>query len=76
MVRRQNIPQTKHSNPLTSDSALAWLEYCNGNGDTHYANLRRQNGHEEPYNVTSSLQHFPHHLHAKLLATGQILGPR
>ncbi|KAK0652569.1 family 51 glycoside hydrolase [Cercophora newfieldiana] len=35
----------------TLDEALAWVEYCNSNQDTHYANLRRQNGHPEPYNV-------------------------
>ena len=35
----------------TLDEALAWVEYCNGTDDTYYANLRRANGHEEPYNV-------------------------
>lgn len=35
----------------TLDEALAWVEYCNGTKDTYYANLRRQNGHLEPYNV-------------------------
>ncbi|ANB13024.1 hypothetical protein AWJ20_1302 [Sugiyamaella lignohabitans] len=35
----------------TLDEALAWLEYCNSDGDTYYANLRRKNGHKEPYNV-------------------------
>ncbi|KAJ7591542.1 glycoside hydrolase family 51 protein [Mycena floridula] len=35
----------------TLEDALAWLEYCNSSSNTHYANLRRQNGHEEPYNV-------------------------
>src|SRR5258707_6942232 len=35
----------------TMDEARAWVEYCNGAGDTYWANLRRQNGHEEPYNV-------------------------
>jgi alpha-N-arabinofuranosidase len=35
----------------TMDEARAWVEYCNGTGDTHWANLRRQHGHEEPYNV-------------------------
>jgi alpha-N-arabinofuranosidase len=33
------------------DEALAWVEYCNGDKDTYYANLRRQNGHEKPYGV-------------------------
>ncbi len=35
----------------TLDEALAWVEYCNGTLDTHYANLRRKNGHPAPYNV-------------------------
>lgn len=35
----------------TLDEALAWVEYCNGTKDTYYANLRRQNGHPEPYKV-------------------------
>ncbi|KAJ5660050.1 alpha-L-arabinofuranosidase C [Penicillium longicatenatum] len=35
----------------TLDEALGWLEYCNGTGNTYYANLRRKNGREEPYNV-------------------------
>ncbi|KAL2440948.1 putative alpha-L-arabinofuranosidase C [Exophiala dermatitidis] len=35
----------------TLDEAMAWVEYCNGTKDTYYANLRRQNGHPEPYNV-------------------------
>ena len=32
--------------------ALGWLEYCNSTQDTYYANLRRKNGREEPYNVS------------------------
>jgi alpha-L-arabinofuranosidase len=35
----------------TMDEAQAWVEYCNGTGNTHWANLRRANGHSEPYNV-------------------------
>ena len=35
----------------TLDEAAAWVEYCNGTLDTTYANLRRQHGHPEPYNV-------------------------
>jgi alpha-N-arabinofuranosidase len=35
----------------TLDEARNWVEYCNGTGNTYYANLRRQNGHPEPYNV-------------------------
>ncbi|MEW6359499.1 MAG: alpha-L-arabinofuranosidase C-terminal domain-containing protein [Planctomycetota bacterium] len=33
------------------DEAQAWVEYCNGGGGTHYAELRRRNGHEEPFKV-------------------------
>ncbi|KAJ4204545.1 hypothetical protein NW759_014882 [Fusarium solani] len=35
----------------TLEDALAWVEYCNSNKDTYFANLRRQNGREEPYRV-------------------------
>jgi alpha-N-arabinofuranosidase len=35
----------------TLDEALAWVEYCNGSGDTYWANQRRANGHAEPYGV-------------------------
>jgi len=35
----------------TMDEAQAWVEYCNGTGDTSWANLRRQHGHAEPYRV-------------------------
>lgn len=35
----------------TLDEALHWLEYCNLNGNSYYAKLRRKNGHHEPYNV-------------------------
>jgi alpha-L-arabinofuranosidase len=33
------------------DEALAWVEYCNGTGDTYWAGQRRANGHPEPYRV-------------------------
>jgi alpha-N-arabinofuranosidase len=33
------------------DEAHGWVEYCNGAGDTHWANQRRQNGSEKPYGV-------------------------
>jgi alpha-N-arabinofuranosidase len=33
------------------DEAAAWVEYCNATGDTHWANLRRANGQDEPYSV-------------------------
>ncbi|KAJ6447025.1 alpha-L-arabinofuranosidase [Purpureocillium lavendulum] len=35
----------------TLDEALGWVEYCNSSKDTYYANLRRKNGRQEPYNV-------------------------
>jgi alpha-L-arabinofuranosidase len=35
----------------TVDEAQAWLEYCNGTGNTEWANKRRANGREEPYQV-------------------------
>ena len=35
----------------TPDEAAHWVEYCNGTDDTYYANLRRRNGHEKPFNV-------------------------
>ncbi len=35
----------------TMDEAAAWVEYCNGTGDTYWANLRRAYGHEGPYSV-------------------------
>ena len=35
----------------TLDEAAAWVEYCNGWGNTHYANRRRQCGNTVPYNV-------------------------
>ncbi len=30
---------------------VAWMEYVNGTHDTRYAELRRKNGHSEPYGV-------------------------
>lgn len=35
----------------TVEETLGWLEYCNLNTDTHYANLRRRHGQAEPYGV-------------------------
>ena len=35
----------------TMDEAQAWVEYCNGTGNTHWANLRRKHGHAEPFAV-------------------------
>jgi alpha-N-arabinofuranosidase len=31
--------------------ALAWVEYCNGTGDSVYANLRRSHGYDEPFDI-------------------------
>ena len=33
------------------EEARNCLEYCNGKLDTHYANLRRKNGFEEPFSI-------------------------
>ena len=35
----------------TMDEAQAWVEYCNGTGNTSWANLRRKHGHPDPYRV-------------------------
>jgi len=35
----------------TMDEAQAWVEYANGTGNTSWAQLRRRNGHAEPYRV-------------------------
>ena len=35
----------------TLDEAQAWVEYCNGTGDSYWDNRRRANGHPEPYHV-------------------------
>jgi alpha-N-arabinofuranosidase len=35
----------------TLEEALAWVEYCNGAGDTAWAGRRRENGRAEPYGV-------------------------
>jgi hypothetical protein len=44
----------------TLDEALGWLEYCNSDRNSYYANLRRKNGREKPYNVgPSHSAHFP-----------------
>src|SRR5260370_3266272 len=37
----------------TMDEAPAWVEYCNGTGNTPSAHLRRQHGHADPYRVRS-----------------------
>jgi alpha-N-arabinofuranosidase len=35
----------------TMDEASHWVEYCNHPGGTYYSDLRKQNGHAEPYKV-------------------------
>jgi alpha-N-arabinofuranosidase len=35
----------------TLEEALAWVEYCNSAGDTHWAARRRANGRDAPYRV-------------------------
>jgi len=35
----------------TLDEALSWIEYCNADGDSYYANLRRSHGHPAPHAV-------------------------
>jgi alpha-L-arabinofuranosidase len=35
----------------TMQDAADWVEYCNETGNTYWANLRKKNGHPEPYNV-------------------------
>jgi alpha-N-arabinofuranosidase len=35
----------------TMDEAQAWVEYCNGTGNTSWANLRRAHGYPEPHRV-------------------------
>jgi alpha-L-arabinofuranosidase len=35
----------------TLSEALAWVEYCNGAGQTEWAQRRRENGHDAPYGV-------------------------
>lgn len=35
----------------TPEEAGNWVEYCNGTGNTYYANLRRSHGYDEPFNV-------------------------
>jgi len=35
----------------TIEEARNWLEYCNGTGSTHHAELRRSHGVEEPHGI-------------------------
>ena len=36
----------------TLEEALAWVEYCNSDRPTYWADQRRRNGHEEPHAVS------------------------
>lgn len=35
----------------TPEEAMQWVEYCNGEGDTRFAQLRRAHGYQEPFHV-------------------------
>ncbi|HLK29939.1 MAG TPA: alpha-L-arabinofuranosidase C-terminal domain-containing protein, partial [Puia sp.] len=35
----------------TAEEAGNWVEYSNGDRDTYYANLRRKNGHVDPFKI-------------------------
>jgi alpha-N-arabinofuranosidase len=35
----------------TIEEAQQWVEYCNVKNGPYYAELRKKNGHEEPYNI-------------------------
>jgi len=35
----------------TPQDAADWVEYCNGTEDTYWANLRRQHGYPEPFQI-------------------------
>ncbi len=35
----------------TIDEASSWVEYCNRQGGTYFSDLRKKNGHPEPYAV-------------------------
>lgn len=35
----------------SAEEAMHWVEFCNGSGDTYYANLRRKLGYEKPFHV-------------------------
>lgn len=49
-----HLPQGK----ILTSAALAWVEYCNSDRPSYYANLRRQNGREKPYNARQTLSLF------------------
>lgn len=35
----------------TPEEAMNWVEYCNSEGSTHFARLRREHGYAEPFRV-------------------------
>lgn len=35
----------------TAEEAMNWVEFCNGTGDTKYANMRKSLGYEVPFHV-------------------------
>lgn len=35
----------------TAEEAMNWVEFCNGTGNTYYANWRRKLGYDEPFHV-------------------------
>ncbi|WP_437921797.1 alpha-L-arabinofuranosidase C-terminal domain-containing protein [Sphingobacterium sp. LRF_L2] len=35
----------------SAEEAANWVEYCNGTGNTYYANLRRSHGYPEPFDI-------------------------
>lgn len=43
---------TPLAGPGTLEEALGWVEYCNGDEDTYFANMRRENGRDKPYGVS------------------------
>lgn len=53
---------------------MGWVEYCNSDNDSHFANMRRQNGREKPYGVRSSSSHPIQFVSHPFI--GQILGSR
>lgn len=48
-------PFPTFANP--APTALGWVEYCNSDRNSYYANLRRKNGREKPYNVRIPSDH-------------------
>ncbi|RFM32903.1 alpha-L-arabinofuranosidase C-terminal domain-containing protein [Chitinophaga silvisoli] len=42
---------TVNMNTGTAEEASDWVEYCNANGNSYFATLRKTNGHAAPYNV-------------------------